>query len=62
MNNHVVEIPNEVPQPTAADPAQTTPMLLSTGILEQAVVATPDKRKGPCMARRGQVGKIEISG
>ena len=24
--------------------------------------ATPDKRKGPCMARRGQVGTIEISG
>jgi len=24
--------------------------------------ATPDKRKGPCMARRGQVGTIAISG
>jgi len=24
--------------------------------------ATPDKRKGPCMARRGQVGTIEVSG
>ena len=26
------------------------------------VAAAPDKRKGPCMARRGQVGSIEISG
>src|SRR3984957_10214186 len=25
-------------------------------------LATPDKRKGPCMARRGQVGTIAISG
>jgi hypothetical protein len=24
--------------------------------------ATPDKRKGPCMARRGQVGTIAVSG
>jgi integrase len=26
------------------------------------VAAAPDKRKGPCMARRGQVGTIEVSG
>ena len=31
---------------------------------EPAIIqaATPDKRKGPCMARRGQVGTIAVSG
>jgi integrase len=58
----IIETPNELPQAPAAQPAPTTPTLLSTGTLEQAVVATPDKRKGPCMARRGQVGKLEVSG
>jgi integrase len=46
----VVEIPKEIPA------------LKSTTELAQAASATRDKRKGPCMARRGQVGRIEISG
>jgi integrase len=28
----------------------------------KVAAATPDKRKGPCMARRGQVGTIAVSG
>jgi integrase len=35
-----------------------------TRYCEPAIIppATPDKRKGPCMARRGQVGTIAVSG
>jgi integrase len=36
--------------------------LKSTTELTQAASATPNMRKRACMARRGQVGKIEISG
>ena len=36
---------------------------LSNGVGRDTLLsATPDKRKGPCMARRGQVGTIEVSG
>ena len=43
-------------------PTPATPDLLFITELAQASSATRDKRKRPCMARRGQVGKIEISG
>jgi len=38
-------------------------MPLSNGIgSDNLSSATPDKRKGPCMARRGQVGTLAVSG
>ena len=40
----------------AAAPLQSAP---ETSIV---LAATPDKRKGPCMARRGQVGTTAVSG
>ncbi len=36
--------------------------LLSRYGIDTVAEATPDKRKGPCMARRGQVGTIAVSG
>jgi integrase len=43
-------------------PAAPTKELQSTKVAATLSSATPDKRKGPCMARRGQVGTIEVSG
>lgn len=52
----MVSVSSDVPrtEPPVPLPADSRPGNLST--------ATPDKRKRACMARRGQVGRIEVSG
>src|SRR6202521_4750611 len=55
------EMPKQAACPIAPPRNDASP--LPNGIGSDTLSpATPDKRKGPCMARRGQVGTIEVSG